>query len=152
GLVLTWLILLPGHVTAQGLDYVREHYVKREYQIPMRDGSKLFTAVYSPKDTSRQYPIMMIRTQSGVLPYGTENFPADLGPSEHFGRAGYIFVYQDIRGRWMSEGEFVDMRPHNPNKSKPQDVDESSDTYDTIDWLLKNVANHNGRVGHYGTS
>lgn len=117
----------------------------------MRDGVNLFTAVYTPKDTSRTYPLLMLRTQSGIRPYGADHYHAELGPSPHFGKEGYIFVYQDIRGRWMSEGTFIDLRPHNTNKG-PKDVDESSDTYDTIDWLLKNVSNHNGKVGHYGTS
>src|SRR6185436_321409 len=81
-----------------------------------------------------------------------DQFPNDLGPSPLFGKEGYIFVYQDIRGRFMSEGTFVPLRPHNPNKTSAQDVDESSDTYDTIDWLIKNISNHNGKVGHYGTS
>lgn len=148
-------VALAGDETqlvAQGTEYIRENYTKREYQIPMRDGAKLFTAVYSPKDTSKSYPILMIRTQSGVLPYGEDQFPAMLGPSAHCAKAGYIFVYQDIRGRWMSEGDFVVLRPHLPRKESPTDVDESSDAYDTIDWLVKNVANHNGRVGYYGTS
>ncbi|MCE9607737.1 MAG: CocE/NonD family hydrolase [Planctomycetia bacterium] len=147
---------------AQGPDYLRAHYVKREYRIPMRDGARLFTAVYSPKavptppagqpPTDRARPLLMIRTQSGLAPYGEERFPGSLGPSAHFARSGYIFVYQDIRGRWMSEGDFVAMRPHEPRKAGPRDVDESTDTYDTIEWLLKNVADHNGKVGHYGTS
>jgi putative CocE/NonD family hydrolase len=136
---------------AQGLDFVKAHYTKTEHQIPMRDGVRLYTAVYAPKDTSRKYPILMIRTQSGIRPYGADQYPVNLGPSPLFGKEGYIFVYQDIRGRWMSEGTFIDVRPHNPDKG-PRDVDESSDTYDTIDWLLKNVPNHNGKVGHYGTS
>lgn len=144
-------LFLTPTLSAQGLDYVKAHYTKTEHQIPMRDGVRLFTAVYAPKDTSRKYPILMIRTQSGIRPYGADQYHADLGPSPLFGKEGYIFVYQDIRGRWMSEGTFIDMRPHNPAKG-PKDVDESSDTYDTIDWLLKNVPNHNGKVGHYGTS
>ena len=139
-------------LSAQGPEYLSEHYVKREYQIPMRDGARLFTAVYSPKDTTQDYPLLLFRTQSGVLPYGEDQFPGVLGPSPHFGRAGYIFVYQDIRGRWMSEGTFVPLRPHIANKQGPQDVDESTDTYDTIDWLLKNVPHHNGKAGLYGTS
>src|SRR2546428_1495811 len=136
---------------AQGIHYVKAHYTKTEHQIPMRDGVRLFTAVYHPKDTSQKYPILMIRTQSGLQPYGADQYHANLGPSPHFGKEGYIFVYQDIRGRWMSEGTFINMRPHNPAKG-PKDVDESSDTYDTIEWLLKNVPNHNGKVGHYGSS
>ncbi len=137
---------------AQGIEYVRTHYTKYEYQVPMRDGVRLFTAVYVPKDDSRKYPLLMLRTQSGVRPYGADQYPNDLGPSPLFGKEGYIFVYQDIRGRWMSEGTFINLRPHNPRKTGPQDIDESSDTYDTIDWLLKHVSNHNGKVGLYGTS
>jgi uncharacterized protein len=145
------VFLLTPTLWAQGLDYVKAHYTKTEHQIPMRDGVRLFTAVYAPKDTSRTYPLLMIRTQSGIRPYGVDQYPRDLGPSPLFGKEGYIFVYQDIRGRWMSEGTFVSMRPQHPVKG-PKDVDESSDTYDTIDWLLKHVRNHNGKVGHYGTS
>jgi len=147
-----FLLFLSPPLVAQGLDYVRAHYTKSEYQVPMRDGVRLFTTVYAPKDTSQKYPFLMIRTQSGVRPYGADQFPNNLGPSPLFGKAGYLFVYQDIRGRWMSEGTFVNMRPHNPAKKNPQDTDESTDTYDTIDWLLKNVPNHNGKAGLYGTS
>jgi putative CocE/NonD family hydrolase len=144
------LVLAPG-LRAQGLEYVKGQYTKAEYQIPMRDGVRLFTAVYTPKDTSRDYPILLARTQSGIQPYGDGEYPRDLGPSPLFGKEGYIFVYQDIRGRWMSEGTFVIRRPHNPAKG-PRDVDESSDAYDTIDWLLKNVRHHNGKVGYQGMS
>lgn len=139
-------------LSAQGPEYVQVHYAKREVQIPMRDGMRLFTAVYSPRDTSQTYPILLTRTQSGVLPYGEDKFPSQLGPSSLFTKAGYIFVYQDIRGRWASEGAYENLRPHSPAKRSVQDIDESTDTYDTIDWLLKNVANHNGRVGHHGMS
>jgi putative CocE/NonD family hydrolase len=145
------LLLTAPALPAQGVDYVKAHYTKTEHQVSMRDGVRLYTAVYVPKDASRKYPILLTRTQSGIQPYGADQYHANLGPSALFGKEGYIFVYQDIRGRWMSEGTFVRMRPHNPKKG-PKDVDESSDTYDTIDWLLKNVANHNGKVGHYGTS
>jgi len=150
--IIAAIAILQPALFAQGPEYIREHYVKREYQIPMRDGAKLFTAVYSPQDTSQTYPLLLFRTQSGVLPYGADQLPVTLGPSPLFGRSGYIFVTQDIRGRWMSEGNFEVLRPHQPHKQRPQDVDESSDTYDTIDWLLKNVANHSGKVGLYGTS
>jgi putative CocE/NonD family hydrolase len=147
-----FLLVSPRPVAAQGKEYVKTHYSKFEYKIPMRDGVNLFTAVYVPKDTSQKYPILMIRTQSGVRPYGEDQFPNDLGPSPLFGKEGYIFVYQDIRGRWMSEGTFENMRPHNPAKKTPKDIDESSDTYDSIEWLLKKVPNHNGKVGLYGIS
>ena len=118
--------------------YVRQHYTKIERMVPMRDGVKLFTSIYLPKDSTKTYPIMFDRTPYSVAPYG-EAYKTSLGPSMLFAKDGYIFVYQDVRGRYMSEGTFVGVRPHNPNKQKPTDIDESSDTYDTIDWLLKNV-------------
>ena len=132
--------------------YIRLHYTKHEYMVPMRDGVKLMTSVFVPKDTGRAYPILMKRTPYNVAPYGEEKYPSRLGPSEHFVRAGYIFVNQDVRGRFASEGDFIQVTPHIVNKTKPTDVDESSDTYDTIEWLLKNIPNHNGRVGLYGIS
>ena len=122
---------------AQGADYIAAHYTKYEHRIAMRDGKKLFTSVYVPKDTTRQYAIMLDRTPYNVGPYGVDNYKASLGPSEKFAREGFIFVYQDVRGRWMSEGDFRDMTPHLDAKHGPKDVDESSDTYDTIDWLIR---------------
>jgi putative CocE/NonD family hydrolase len=144
--------LLAGSSLGQGLEYVKSHYTKYEFQIPMRDGKKLFTSVYVPKDTKESYPIMFDRTPYSVAPYGVDNFKTSLGPSEKFTREGFIFVYQDVRGPYMSEGDFVDMRPQIANKKGPKDVDESSDTYDTIDWLIKNVPNNNGKVGMWGIS
>ncbi|MCY2973297.1 MAG: CocE/NonD family hydrolase [Planctomycetota bacterium] len=132
--------------------YIRLHYTKHEYMVPMRDGVKLMTSVFVPKDTTKQYPFLIKRTPYSVRPYGEDKYPAKLGPSEHFVKANYIFVNQDVRGRFASEGEFVHVTPHITKKSKPTDVDESSDTFDTIEWLLKNVSNHNGRVGMYGIS
>ena len=131
---------------------VHAHYTKYEYSIPMRDGKKLFTSVYVPKDSSRSYPLLMNRTPYSVAPYGVDNYRTVLGPSEAFEKSGYIFVYQDVRGRHMSEGTFVEMRPHIDQKTANNDVDDSTDTYDTIDWLLKNVPNNNGRVGIWGIS
>jgi putative CocE/NonD family hydrolase len=142
---------LPGLVAAQGLEAVKAAYTKYEYRIPMRDGKKLFTAVYVPKDTSQKYPILLTRTPYSVGPYGIDRYKDNLGPSPLFGQAGYVFAYQDVRGRWMSEGTHVNMRPHNPDKKGPQDIDEASDTYDTIDWLVKHVPN-NGKVGLTGIS
>ena len=132
--------------------YIRLHYQKQEHMIPMRDGTKLFTAVYSPRDTTKKYPLLLKRTPYSCSPYGVDKYPASLGPSEHFVKAGYIFVNQDVRGRFMSEGEFVQVTPHRPNKQKPTDFDESTDAYDTIEWLTKNIQGHNGRVGMYGIS
>ena len=119
----------------------------------MRDGKRLFTAVYVPKDAAGgPYPFLMDRTPYSVGPYGEDQYPQHLGPSEEFEKSGYIFVYQDVRGRWMSEGDFVEMRPHIDDKKSPQDVDDASDTYDTIEFLLKHVANNNGKVGIWGIS
>ncbi|MDR1780347.1 MAG: CocE/NonD family hydrolase [Tannerella sp.] len=132
--------------------YVRDHYTKIERMIPMRDGVKLFTAIYIPKDDSQKYPILLNRTCYSVAPYGEDRYRPSIGPSQLLMEEGYIFVYQDIRGRWMSEGEFVDDRPYIPNKKSKKDVDESSDTYDTIEWLIKNIKGNNGKAGIYGIS
>ncbi|MEI6667525.1 MAG: CocE/NonD family hydrolase [Acidobacteriota bacterium] len=131
---------------------IRAHYTKYEARIPMRDGKRLFTSIYVPKDTSKTYPFLMTRTPYTVGPYGADNYRQRLGPSESFDRAGYVFVFQDVRGRYMSEGAFVEMRPHIDAPRGNQDVDESTDTYDTVEWLLKNVANNNGKVGIWGIS
>lgn len=132
--------------------YVRENYTKIERQIPMRDGVKLFTAIYIPKNKSQKYPFMLNRTPYTSSPYGENQYKTTLGPDPLFLREGFIFVYQDVRGRWMSEGEFVDVRPQIANKKSKKDIDESSDTYDTIDWLIKNIPNNNGKAGIYGIS
>src|ERR1700727_541607 len=150
-------ILLP-YATAQDRpaapseDYVKAHYTKYEYRIPMRDGVRLFTSVYVPKDQSHAYPFLIDRTPYSVSPYGVDFYRKQLGPSPEFDRAGDIFVFQDVRGRYMSEGKFIEMRPHIDDKKSKQDVDDSSDLYDTIDWLLKNVPNNNGNAGIWGIS
>ncbi len=132
-------------------EYVRAHYTKSEYMAPMRDGTRLFVSIYAPKDTSQKYPIWMMRTPYTVAPYGEDNYRWSLGPSEPFARSGYIFAYCDVRGKGKSEGKFEDVRPYLPDKTGIQ-FDEASDTYDTIEFLLKTVPNHNGRVGMSGTS
>ena len=131
---------------------VKEHYTKYEFRIPMRDGMHLFTAVYVPKDSSHSYPFLIDRTPYSVGPYGVDQYRTQLGPSPDFDKAGYIFVFQDVRGRYMSEGTFVEMRPHIDNKKSNKDVDDSSDLYDTLEWLLKNVPNNNGNAGIWGIS
>jgi len=118
----------------------------------MRDGARLFTAVYLPNDRSKKFPILLLRTPYRAGPYGADRYRTPLGPSEDFEKSGYIFVFQDVRGRFMSEGSFINMRPHIAHKKKKTDVDESSDTYDTIKWMLKNLPRHNGKVGMVGTS
>jgi putative CocE/NonD family hydrolase len=144
---LAWRIVLSRSSSA----FVRAHYTKREVRIPMRDGVTLFTQVYAPKDTPQPHPILIMRTPFGVEPYGADEYRRQLGPSAAFDRAGYIFVFQDVRGRYQSEGNFVDMRPHIDHPS-PTDTDESTDMHDTVDWLLKNVSGNNGRVGIWGIS
>ncbi|HEY2121078.1 MAG TPA: CocE/NonD family hydrolase [Candidatus Acidoferrum sp.] len=131
---------------------VKEHYTKYEYRIAMRDGVRLFTSVYVPKDTSHAYPFLVNRTPYSVAPYGVDQYRTQLGPSPDFDKSGYIFVNQDVRGRFMSEGTFVEMRPHIDDKKSKNDVDDSSDLYDTIEWLLKNVPNNNGKAGIWGIS
>ncbi len=133
-------------------EYVKAHYTKYEYRIPMRDGVHLFTSVYVPKDTSQAWPILMDRTPYSVAPYGEDVYKPKLGPSDEFEKAGYIFVYQDVRGRYESEGKFIEMHPHIDHKSGNSDVDDASDTYDTVEYLLKHVPNNNGKVGIWGIS
>ncbi|WP_072878417.1 CocE/NonD family hydrolase [Flagellimonas taeanensis] len=132
--------------------YVADHYTKKEVDIEMRDGIKLHTTIYSPKDTSKEYPIIMQRTPYSSQPYGEGNFRTKIGPNEHLMREGNIIVYQDVRGRWLSEGHYENMRAYIPNKTSNDQVDESSDTYDTIEWLVNNVENNNGNVGVWGIS
>ena len=133
-------------------DYIKANYTKYDYMAPMRDGVRLFVSVYAPKDTSKTYPIWMLRTPYSVAPYGADNYPRSLGPSEFFAREGYIFAYCDVRGQGKSEGTFEHVRPYIPDKRDKNQVDEASDTYDTIDFLLKTIPNNNGRVGISGTS
>src|SRR5689334_6831749 len=106
--------------------YSREHYSKAEYMVPMRDGVKLYTIVYTPKDTTQAVPIMLLRTPYGIPPYPLDEYRRVLGPSPEFDRDGFIFVYQDARGKFRSEGTFRVMNPYRPAKRGPKDVDESS--------------------------
>ena len=138
-------------------DFVRATYVKHEYRIPMRDGVRLFTIVYEPRDASpgNTYPIVMERTCYSVAPYGPDDYPREIGPDPFMMHEKYIFVYQDVRGRYMSEGTFENVRPFIPDSIKAKDphaVDEASDTYDTNAWLIKPVPYNDGRVGQWGIS
>ncbi len=135
-------------------NYVKENYTKTEVYIEMRDGVKLFTSIYTPNDQSKEYPILMQRTPYSVAPYGADAFKTALGPSPTLMKDGYIFVYQDVRGRWNSEGSYDNMRPTltADERKTDQDIDESTDTYDTIEWLLANLDNNNGKVGQWGIS
>src|SRR5262249_53427447 len=130
-------------------DYdVKAHYQKRELFIPMRDGVKLFTIVYAPRDTTARYPLLLTRTAYGIAPYGPNEYRTVLGPNNDFAKEGYIFVYQDTRGKFKSEGDFVHHVPY----VKGAGPNESTDTWDTIDWLVKNMPNNNGRAGQWGIS
>ena len=146
--------LAVNPILAQDADslYMREHYDKAEYRIPMRDGARLFILVYTPKDKSKTYPILLNRTCYNASSYA--DWKTHGHPSSYLVRDGYILVFQDVRGRYMSDGTFDNMRPNIPgndpkNKSA---IDESSDTWDSIDWMVKNLKGNNGRVGIYGIS
>lgn len=130
---------------------VSENYDKQEVYITMRDGVKLHTTIYTPKDTSKKYPIIMQRTPYSSRPYGADQFRSLIGPNKYLMEQGNIIVYQDVRGRWMSEGTYDNMRGYIPNKKRKRS-DEASDTYDSIEWLIKNVKNNNARVGTWGIS
>src|ERR1700739_2023735 len=154
------LALFPAAITlaAQGTSAgqiapfdVRAHYTKSEYHIKMRDGVSLFTIVYVPKDASKSYPFLLTRTCYSIAPYGPDDYLRMLGPSREFEESGYIFVYQDVRGRYESEGTYA-KAPVLLDHPTGTQHDESTDTYDTVEWLLKNIPDNNGRVGIYGTS
>lgn len=149
--ITVWLLLLLN-ICFQSCAQPTGSFTKIERMIPMRDGTKLFTAIYYPNNSSKKLAILMVRTPYSCRPYGEENYPPQLGPSGLFKDDEYIYVYQDVRGRYMSEGRFEEMTPNIADKKSSKDVDESSDTFDTIEWLLTNVPNNNGKVGIYGIS
>ena len=145
----------PGVAMPVNTEFIRGNYTKFEYRVTMRDGVKLFVNAYVPKDVfseGKTYPILMERTPYNVAPYGVDKYPATLGPSEYFARDKFIFAYCDVRGRFMSEGDYTIIRPHKAVKNGPKDTDESSDTWDTIDWMIHNVPGNTGRVGMWGIS
>ncbi len=150
--LLVLFVTIAGAQNEQDSAWIRDNYTKTELTIPMRDGIKLFTTIYTPNDKSEKHPILMMRTPYSCAPYG-KDFSGRLwgGYWRYYARANYIIIIQDVRGRWMSEGEFVDVRPFNKNKTG-NEIDEASDTYDAIDWIVKNVANNNGNVGIFGIS
>jgi putative CocE/NonD family hydrolase len=148
-------LLLAATPALGGQQYdVKAYYQKAEYEVPMRDGVKLHTTIYTPRRSTEKLPFLILRTPYGTGPYGADAYRRFLGPSPHsfeFEEEGFIFVFQDVRGKFKSEGEFTVMRPFTPNKTANQ-TDESTDTYDTIEWLLKNIPNNNGRAGLWGIS
>lgn len=147
-------ILLPLIATAQNPDsaWFVNNYIKKEVSIPMRDGIKLFTSIYIPKDQSEKHPILLTRTPYSISPYGKNLKAYWRSYMMRYCKENYIMVNQDIRGKYMSEGSFEVVRPFNPNKKTSKDIDEASDSYDTIDWLIKNIDNNNGNVGAIGIS
>lgn len=145
------VFLLPAGLSAQGGDFVGDNYEKAEYLVEMRDGIKLFTIVYTPKDKTQDYPILMQRTPYSIRPYG-EDIRSRLSANRMLQEDLYIFVFQDVRGKYMSEGEYVNMRPVLTEYRSNKDIDETTDTWDTVEWLINNIDNNNGRVGMYGVS
>jgi len=149
--LLALILFTLSPLLGQEQNFVKANYSKSEYQIKMRDGVKLFTIVYTPKDQSEIYPILMQRTPYSIGPYG-ERMRGRLSPNDRLEKDLYIFVFQDVRGKFMSEGEFVDMRPVLTSYASNKDVDETTDTWDTVEWLINNIDNNNGKVGMYGVS
>ncbi len=133
-------------------NFVKENFTKTDTLIGMRDGVKLYTVIYTPKTTTGKMAILLERTPYSAGPYGDTNYARRVGPNPTLQKEPYLFVYQDVRGRYMSEGTNLEVTPNLANKKTKKDVDESSDTYDTVDWLIKNLKNNNGRVGIYGIS
>ena len=157
--MINWRLLLivlffTANVSAQNADSIwfANNYSKKEVYIPMRDGVKLFTAVYTPNDNKEQHPFLITRTPYSCAPYGEDKYTTLWSTYKlKYAKEGYVFVFQDVRGRYMSEGVFEDVRPYNKNK-KGKEIDEASDSYDMMDWLVKNIANNNGKAGVMGTS
>jgi len=162
-LILLFITILVGIITScskvnhgafamSEANFVKDNYTKKEVSILMRDSTKLHTTIYSPRDKSKSYPILLMRTPYSCKPYGSNKYKERIGPNVHLMREGNIIVYQDVRGRWMSEGTYDNMRAYIPDKKSNKDIDESTDTFDTIDWLVKKVENNNGNVGTWGIS
>lgn len=151
----TLLLVLPLHLFSQNSDsaWIVDNYTKKEERITMRDGTRLFTSIYIPRDQTEKHPILIMRTPYSAAPYGADQFrPLWRNQYRRYFRENYILVIQDVRGKYMSEGEYMDIRPFNPSKKAASDIDEASDTYDTVDWLVKNIENNNGKVGVFGIS
>jgi len=155
-LILFFLFAIASIVCAQDIteDWIKKNYTKKEYMIPMRDGIRLFTTVYVPNSVEEMHPILVMRTPYSCAPYGEDRISPSLWNTytKEYLKEGYILVTQDVRGKWMSDGEFADVRPFIADKKSTTDIDEASDAYDTVDWLLENIQSNNGNVGFYGCS
>lgn len=152
GFTLVLTLLLPSVMFSQPGISIKDKYDKQEVYITMRDGVRLFTSIYTPKNDSVKHPILMNRTPYNIEGGGPERYNSYLMVYSRFTRENYIMVFQDVRGKFMSEGEYEDIRPVNPDKKSNKDIDETTDTWDTVDWLIKNVKNNNGNVGIFGIS
>ncbi|MGA1976987.1 MAG: CocE/NonD family hydrolase [Bacteroidales bacterium] len=146
------IVIMPAAPAQSSGVSARERYRKQEVYITMRDGVRLFTSIYTPKNDSVKHPILLNRTPYDIEPGGPEGFNMSFMMYSRFTRENYIMVFQDVRGKFMSEGEYEDIRPVIPEKKRNKDIDESTDTWDTVDWLIKNVSNNNGNVGIFGIS
>jgi putative CocE/NonD family hydrolase len=150
------LLLFPFFLSAQTRqeeqDFVKANYSKTEQMIRMRDGVSLFTTVYAPLDKGERYPFLMERTPYSCSPYGENRMRRTLGPNPGLMHEKYIFVYQDVRGRYRSEGSFEEMTPAREDRMPGPGIDESTDSFDSIEWLLSHIGNNNGKVGIYGIS
>ncbi len=152
-LIFAVAIFYSGILGAQvNKNFVKENFIKIDTNIVMRDGIKLKTLIYIPKDETEKYPFLIERTPYSAGPYGDTAFADRIGPNINLMNEKYIFVYQDVRGRYMSEGINLEVTPNIADKRNNKDVDESSDTYDAVEWLLKNIKNNNGRAGLCGIS
>lgn len=142
----------PVAASQNSIEVLKQKYDKKEVYITMRDSVRLFTSIYTPRNISITHPILLNRTPYDIEPGGPENFNIFMQIYRRYAEEEYIMVFQDVRGKYMSEGVFEDIRPIIPEKKSNKDIDESTDTWDTVDWLIKNVNNNNGNVGIFGIS
>ena len=145
-------LCVPLHAQVIDQAWIQEHYTKREEMIPMRDGVMLYTAIYEPKKTDSPSPILMLRTPYRCAPYGNSMNSTLWTQWYLYAQEKYTFVFQDVRGKGNSQGEFVNIRPVTKSRQSVKDVDETTDTYDAVDWLVHHVKNNNGNVGLIGSS
>ena len=146
------ILAFSSYSYSQSSEGLKEKYDKQEVYISMRDGVKLFTSIYTPKNTSVAHPVLLNRTPYDIEPGGPKNFNFFMQLYERYTSEEYIMVFQDVRGKYMSEGVYEDIRPVLKEKKSNKDIDESTDTWDTVDWLIKNIKNNNGNVGIFGIS
>jgi len=150
--IIIFILAFSSYSYSQSSEGLKDKYDKQEVYITMRDGVKLFTSIYTPKNTSMAHPVLLNRTPYDIEPGGPKNYNFFMQLYERYTSDEYIMVFQDVRGKYMSEGDYEDIRPVLPLKKSNKDIDESTDTWDTVDWLIKNIKNNNGNVGIFGIS